>query len=132
MKRLSLLLLSAGLLSACSYIPFMKKEEVAQAPVKRKSVQQERGADGTQRVVVDGVEVQKVAFRPGISSATVERLAKAQSCQGGVGAGLVSEPGPVEIYRMACDNGKVFLARCELRQCSAMSAGRGAPAAAKP
>jgi len=123
MKRLSLLLLSAGLLSACSYIPFVQKEEVAQAPVKRKPLQQELGADGTPRVVVDGVEVQKVEFRPGISSATVERLAKAQSCQGGLGAGLVSQQGPVEVYRMACDNGKVFLARCELRQCTAMVQG---------
>ncbi|WP_395401430.1 hypothetical protein ACHMW6_26805 [Pseudoduganella sp. UC29_106] len=131
MKRLSLLLLSAGLLSACSYIPFLQKEEVAQAPVKRKSAQQELGADGTPRVVVDGVEVQKVEFRPGISSATVERLAHAQSCKGGLGASLMTEPGPVEVYRMACDNGKVFLARCELRQCTPMVPGQGAPGIAK-
>jgi hypothetical protein len=119
MKRLSLLLLAAGLLSACSYIPFMKKEpEVSQAPVKRKSFEAEQAA---KRVVVDGVEVQKVEFRPGVSSATVERLATAQQCRGGQGAGLVTEPGPVEVYRMACDNGKVFMARCELRQCKAMA-----------
>ncbi|MGO4378573.1 hypothetical protein [Pseudoduganella sp. RAF53_2] len=131
MKRLSLLLLSASLLSACSHIPFLKQDEVAQAPVMRKSVQPELAADGTRRVMVNGVEVQKVAFRAGISSATVERLAKAESCQGGYGAGLVSEPGPVEVYRMACDNGKVFLARCELRQCAAMPSGQGAPGTAK-
>jgi hypothetical protein len=131
MKRLSLLLLCAGLLSACSYMPFTKKNEVAKAPQMRKSVQQQLAADGSQRVVVDGVEVQKVEFRPGISSATVERLAKAQSCKGGLGAGLMTEPGPVEVYRMACDNGKVFLARCELRQCTPMVAGQGAPGLAK-
>ncbi|MBJ7311051.1 hypothetical protein ACFOLJ_16820 [Rugamonas sp. CCM 8940] len=67
-----------------------------------------------------GVEIEKVPFRPGVSSATVEKLAKLQGCGGGAGAGLMSEPGPVEVYRMACDNGKVFLARCELRQCRAM------------
>jgi hypothetical protein len=32
---------------------------------------------------------------------------------------------------MACDNGKVFLARCELRQCAAMPSGQGAPGIAK-
>ena len=32
-------------------------------------------------------------------------------------AALVTEPGPVEVYRMQCDNGKVFMARCEMRQC---------------
>ena len=117
MKRLSLLLLAAGLLSACSYLPFTNKEsKVAQAPLKRKAAQ----ADQAKRVMVDGVEVQKVEFRPGISSATVERLANAEQCRGGQGAGLVTAPGPVEVYRMACDNGKVFLARCELRQCKAM------------
>ncbi|WP_342119347.1 hypothetical protein [Pseudoduganella sp. OTU4001] len=118
MKRLSLLLLAAGLLSACSYIPFLNKDsKVAQAPVKRKTAQEHESA---KRIVVDGVEVQKVEFRPGISSATVEKLAKAEQCRGGQGAGLVTEAGPVEVYRMACDNGKVFLARCELRQCKPM------------
>ena len=116
MKRLPLLLLAAGLLSACSYIPFLNKDaKVAQAPVQRKPAQ----ADAA-RIVVDGVEVQKVEFRPGISSATVEKLAKAEQCRGGQGAGLVKESGPVEVYRMACDDGRVFLARCELRQCKAM------------
>lgn len=116
MKRLPLLLLAAGLLSACSYIPFLNKDaKVAQAPVQRKPAQ----ADA-RRIVVDGVEVQKVEFRPGVSSATVEKLAKAEQCRGGQGAGLVTESGPVEVYRMACDDGRVFLARCELRQCKAM------------
>lgn len=118
MRQLSLLLLAAGLLSACSYVPFLnQKAEVAQAPVKRKPAQAEQPG----RVMVNGVEVQKVEFRPGVSSATVERLAYAQQCRGGQGAGLLTEPGPVEVYRMACDNGKVFLARCELRQCKPMA-----------
>lgn len=111
MKRLSLLLLVAGLLSACA----SSSSKVAQGPVKRKPVQ----ADAA-KLVVDGVEVQKVEFRPGISSATVERLANAEQCRGGQGAGLVTPAGPVEVYRMACDNGRVFLARCELRQCKPM------------
>jgi hypothetical protein len=75
---------------------------------------------GDLRIAYDGVEIERVVFRTGVSSATVERLAKAASCTGGMGAGLITDAGPVEVYRMACDNGKVFLARCELRQCKPM------------
>jgi len=64
--------------------------------------------------------VQAIAFVTGVSSATVENMAKAQSCRGGQGAGLVTPAGPVEVYRMRCDNGRVFMARCELRQCTQM------------
>lgn len=65
-------------------------------------------------------KVQTVEFRQGVSSVTVEKLAKKYGCAGGKGAGLITSQGPVEVYRMACDNGKAFMARCELRQCSAM------------
>jgi len=113
MKRLSLLLLVAAVLSACS-----SSKEVAQAPVKRKAVLEAEAA--AKRKMIDGVPVQTVGFRPGVSSTTVERLAKAEQCTGGQGAGLVTEQGPVEVYRMACANGKVFMARCEFRQCTPM------------
>jgi hypothetical protein len=71
-------------------------------------------------VDADGAPIERVPFRAGVSSATVERLAKEQACSGGPGAGLVTDPGPVEVYRMQCDNGRVFMARCELRQCRRM------------
>ena len=48
----------------------------------------------------------------------MEKMAAARQCKGGLGAGLVSDKGPVEVYRMACDNGQVFMARCEMRQCA--------------
>ena len=67
-----------------------------------------------------GAPIERVPFRTGVSSATVEKMAKAQGCTGGQGAGLMTEPGPVEVYRMRCENGKVFTARCELRQCVKM------------
>ncbi|MEC4722157.1 hypothetical protein RY831_23605 [Noviherbaspirillum sp. CPCC 100848] len=66
------------------------------------------------------VVVEKVEFKSGISSATVERLAREHGCVGSGGAGLMTEKGPVEVYRMQCENGKAFLARCELRQCRPM------------
>ena len=93
----------------------MAKELAARKPAPRATA-----ADGTPIVGYDGVEIEKVGFRPGVSSATVENLAKQQNCRGGMGAGLLSEPGPVEIYRMSCESGKVFIAKCELRQCRAM------------
>jgi hypothetical protein len=68
----------------------------------------------------DGVAIERIPFRAGVSSATVEKLAKQHACTGGPGAGLVTEPGPVEVYRMQCEDGKVFMARCELRQCRRM------------
>ncbi|WP_235548400.1 hypothetical protein [Noviherbaspirillum sp. Root189] len=66
------------------------------------------------------VVVQKVEYRAGVSSAAVERLARKFGCEGTHGAGLVTEKGPVEVYRMRCENGTSFLAQCELRQCRPM------------
>lgn len=67
-----------------------------------------------------GAPIERVPFVPGRSSATVERMAKLKGCTGGLGAGLVTEAGPVEVYRMRCEDGRIFMARCELRQCMAM------------
>jgi hypothetical protein len=104
MKRL--LLLVAVVLGGCSVF----NSTMAPAP----EVQAPGPADG------GGVAIERVPFRVGVSSTTVEKLAKQQACSGGMGAGLVTEPGPVEVYRMQCENGTVFLARCELRQCKQM------------
>lgn len=72
----------------------------------------------------NGTPIERVPFRVGVSSATVEKMAKQQGCASGQGAGLVTEAGPVEVYRMRCEDGpmrgKVFMARCELRQCAKM------------
>ncbi len=68
----------------------------------------------------DHVGIERVPFVLGVSSATVERMALRAACTGGAGAGRVTPPGPVEVYRMACDNGKTYMARCELRQCQPM------------
>ncbi|UMR30690.1 hypothetical protein MJ904_27710 [Massilia sp. MB5] len=110
----------AGLLSACSYLPFSRPLPPPEPGAIDRPPPLALAADGTPQVQSNGVAIQKVEFRPGVSSATVEHLAGKAACTGGWGAGLVTEPGPVEIYRMACDDGRVFLARCELRQCRAM------------
>lgn len=85
----------------------VKKEDTSD---ERLTIQDEAGM----------VEVQKVPFRSGVSSATVERMAKQVGCTGSTGAGLLTEKGPVEVYRMQCDNGTTFMAQCELRQCRPM------------
>lgn len=65
--------------------------------------------------------IQLVEFVLGVSSATVERLAKNQSCLGGNGAGLMSPKGSRELYKMQCSDGRVLMAKCELRQCTVLS-----------
>ncbi|WP_254452186.1 hypothetical protein [Duganella vulcania] len=112
-------LLGAMLLSSCAWVPSLGKPR-DEAPAPRQPAPRTTAGDGTPLAYVDGVEIQKVPFRAGVSSATVEKLARQQGCTGGWGAGLVSEPGPVEVYRMTCENGKVFMARCELKQCKPM------------
>ena len=76
--------------------------------------------NGVPRADINGMPIEKIQFRAGVSTVTVERMAKLQACTGGVGAGLITEPGPVEVYRMVCGDGRVFMARCELRQCKPM------------
>lgn len=128
MKRLLLLsVVAVGVLSACSYLPSnQNKDQEAEAARRaasaRKPAVSELASDGSKRVMVDGVAIEKVAFRAGVSSATVERMARLAGCEsnGGPGAGLMSESGPVEVYRMMCSNGKAYLAKCELRQCKAL------------
>ena len=104
------LLLTAVLLGGCTLF----KGTMAPAPVAAVQPAAPALMDPT------GTPIERVPFRMGVSSATVEKLAKGQGCTAGQGAGLVTEPGPVEVYRMRCEGGTVFMARCELRQCVKM------------
>lgn len=66
-------------------------------------------------------KIERVPFRLGVSSVTVERMAKQNQCESKTGAGLLARNGPIEVYRVDCDGGKVYMARCEMRQCSPMT-----------
>lgn len=68
----------------------------------------------------DAVQIQTVEFRSGVSSATVEKMAQGVGCKSGKGAALLTNQGPIEVYRLACGDGTTFMARCELRQCRSM------------
>jgi hypothetical protein len=103
-RKLLMPLLAAALLGGCAH----HRQAPAPAP-----------APGAQAAPA-AAPIERVPFRIGVSSATVEKMAGQQACTGGQGAGLITDPGPVEVYRMQCDNGKVFMARCELRQCRRM------------
>ena len=61
--------------------------------------------------------VRTADFRQGASSYTVEQLARANGCTGYNGAKLVTEPGTLETYTVACDDGGHVEALCEYRQC---------------
>ncbi len=110
MKRLFVLMSCAVLLSACASrapkAPTVSPVAVVKTPVLTDS---------------NGNTIENIPFRAGISSVTVEKLAEAQGCTGGQGAGLLTPQGPVEVYRMLCDNRQVFTARCEMRQCRQLS-----------
>lgn len=64
-----------------------------------------------------GAGLQKVAFVTGVSSVTVEKLAAKNQCLSKNGAGQITPKNPIEMYRIECDDGRVLMARCELRQC---------------
>lgn len=103
MKRLFVVMSCAVLLSACA----TRTKMPAWQPVAKAAAPKQYDARGN--------PVPRV--RVGVSSVTVERLAAAEGCTGGQGASLDSEPGPVEMYRMVCGSGQVFVAKCEFRQC---------------
>jgi hypothetical protein len=69
---------------------------------------------------VNGQPIERIPFRAGVSTVTVENLLKKQGCVGGTGAGLTTPPGPVEVYRMVCEDKRVLMAKCEMRQCKPM------------
>lgn len=110
--------------TACSLLPVKSDDVPATASAQGADAVKKTDGMLSDRVVVEDsqgrVEVQKVEFRSGISSATVERLAKQHGCTGQTGAGLLTAKGPVEVYRMQCDNDSAFMAQCELRQCHPM------------
>ena len=109
MKAL-LALVVASLLGGCSMFRSMPPP-APHAPVPVNAA--------PQLVDANGVPIERVPYRVGVSTVTVEQLARQHACVG-QGAGLITEPGPVEVYRLQCSDGKVFMARCELRQCRKM------------
>ncbi len=110
MKAL-LALVAASLLGGCS---MFRSPAHGSAPAPAPA-----SAPAAGLVDANGVPIERVPYRIGVSSVTVEQLARQYACVG-QGAGLITEPGPVEVYRLQCSDGKVFMARCELRQCRKM------------
>ncbi|RJF98118.1 hypothetical protein D3871_06015 [Noviherbaspirillum saxi] len=126
MKRLlPIAVLTATLLTACASLPgYSDTSAVASSPAPAMASHKQSANSPRNAIQIQdgagGVTVQTVEFQPGVSSASVERLARRFGCTGSNGAGLVTEKGPVEVYRMRCDNGTTFIAQCELRQCRPM------------
>ena len=110
------LVLAAVLLGGCTL--FESRTEPVRAPVAAAKP----AAPGL--LDPNGTPIERVPFRTGVSSATVEKMARQQGCTSAEGAALMTEAGPVEVYRLRCEDGpmrgKVFMARCELRQCVKM------------
>ena len=117
MKRLIGLMLCAAAVSGCSHFGAGRPSPMPAWTPTAAQVQATEAVNA-------GLAIERVPFRAGVSSTTVENMAKVQGCTGGQGAGLMTPQGPVEVYRMLCDNRNVYLARCEFRQCRPMAAGR--------
>ncbi|MES2019315.1 MAG: hypothetical protein V4484_22720 [Pseudomonadota bacterium] len=109
MKRLFLVVACAVVLGGCATKP--KPAPQQPAPVR-----------AAEPVLMDanGTPLERIPFRAGVSTVSVEIMAKQVGCVGGQGAGLITPQGPVEMYRMICENNQVYMARCEFRQCKAM------------
>lgn len=103
-------------------LPATEKSSKAEAMVSQvKAKTNDKNSPSTNAKSADKGGIQLVDFVLGTSSMTVERLAKERSCEGGKGAGLVSPKGSRELYKMQCADGRVLMAKCELRQCSVLS-----------
>lgn len=104
--------MTSALISGCSLFSKVNSD-TAGKPLKTQVATQNR---------VDNEDplVQKIEFRTGVSSVTVERLALQSQCTSKQGAGQITPKAPVEVYRVNCDDGRVFMAKCELRQCQNM------------
>lgn len=118
--RLIALLGAVTALAACA-APDAKRTNLAGGAYTQVEAPRAAANQGADRVTVRDekgvVDVQKVPFQAGVSTVTVERMARQAGCEAREGAGLLTEKGPVEIYRVQCTNGSHFMAQCELRQC---------------
>ncbi len=109
------------LLSACAgTAPANEGRLAGGAFTQVESARIRHAKSSTDRVIQDEkgtVVVQMVPYRTGVSSATVEQMSRKFGCAPSGGAGLLTEDGPIEVYRVQCEDGRYFMAQCELRQC---------------
>lgn len=119
-----LILIASGLLGGCRAVPTQEPVRAGGAQIYLETGENAEPTVESDRLIIRDaageVEIQKVPFQVGVSSATVERMARKAGCEMRAGAGLMTDPGPVEVYRVQCVDGRQFLAQCELRQCREM------------
>lgn len=112
------ILLNAGVLGILLAMAACKTVSPSTTQVANPAANNSKSTQGSNG---EAFKIEKVPFKIGVSSLTVERLAQQNKCETNEGAGLLTPKGPVEIYRLSCTNGQVFMARCELRQCQPMN-----------
>ena len=107
-------IITSALISGCGL--FTKTKSGNEATTKSIQTQnQAQNLTGNEDPIL-----QKIEFKTGISSVTVERLAMQSQCTSKLGAAQITPKAPIEVYRVSCDDGRVFMAKCELRQCQTM------------
>ncbi len=106
--------ITSVLISGCGLFTKTKPSSAATSnPVQTQALAQ--GHAGS-----DDPAMQRIEFKTGISSVTVEKLAMQSQCTSKQGAAQITPKAPIEVYRVSCDDGRVFMAKCELRQCQTM------------
>lgn len=119
-RRTGMVCIALALLSACASPPSGQRT-VAGGAFTHVESRANKSAENTDRKTVRDengtVVVQMVPYRTGVSTMTVEQMARKAGCTPRGGAGLLTDEGPVEVYRVQCEEGRYFTAQCELRQC---------------
>ena len=109
-------IVTTALISGCGLFSRSKPSGDAE----RNSIKTQK--DKQYRNTGETTPLQTTDFNQGVSSVTVERLAAQNQCTSKQGAALATPKGPTEVYKVSCDDGRVFMAKCELRQCQPMMA----------
>ena len=127
LSKLALISLALGLVG-CSSLGRMgssSADPALQAQAEKAAAVGGVGADGDAALKMEANQGRESGgLKLGVSSGTVEKMAKQQGCESQLGAVLITESGSIEKYRVNCEDGSTFMARCELRQCAPLQGGQ--------
>lgn len=113
-RILLITVITSALISGCGLLTKIKSgNDTASTSAQTSKLAQGNTAN-------DQPVLQKIEFKTGVSSVTVEKLALQNQCTSQLGAAQITPKAPTEVYRVSCDDGRVFMAKCELRQCQTM------------
>ena len=102
----------AALISACSTNPMASAQSQSNTSSVQASTLSHGGLNNA-----GASNPEKAQIKIGPSAIALEKMARHKGCEPVLGAELISQNGPVEVYEIKCVNGQVLGANCEYRQC---------------